>query len=63
MGIRACVLVLVVVGAALAYVETPPLKNGGKHWAVLVAGSNTWLNYRHQVRLIKSRIIPILVFE
>ena len=22
----------------------------GKHWALVVAGSNTWYNYRHQVR-------------
>ena len=21
-----------------------------KHWAVIVAGSNTWMNYRHQVK-------------
>lgn len=25
------------------------LKNGGKHWAVIVAGSNGYDNYRHQV--------------
>ena len=22
----------------------------GKHWALVVAGSNGWINYRHQVR-------------
>jgi len=25
------------------------LKDGGKHWALLVAGSNGFENYRHQV--------------
>lgn len=25
------------------------LPNGGKHWALIVAGSNGWFNYRHQV--------------
>lgn len=24
-------------------------KEGGSIWALLVAGSNTWMNYRHQV--------------
>ncbi|PIO14298.1 hypothetical protein AB205_0115120, partial [Aquarana catesbeiana] len=23
-------------------------EDGGKHWVVLVAGSNGWYNYRHQ---------------
>ena len=23
--------------------------DGGKHWALIIAGSNTWMNYRHQV--------------
>ncbi|CAE1307646.1 LGMN [Acanthosepion pharaonis] len=26
----------------------PELENGGVHWAVIVAGSNGWYNYRHQ---------------
>ena len=26
------------------------LEDGGQHYAVLVAGSNTYMNYRHQVR-------------
>jgi len=24
--------------------------DNGKHWVVIVAGSNGWYNYRHQVR-------------
>lgn len=27
-----------------------PITGDGDHWAVLVAGSNGWFNYRHQVR-------------
>lgn len=28
--------------------KLPFLKNGGKHWALIVAGSNGYYNYRHQ---------------
>ncbi|KAI8487685.1 hypothetical protein Bbelb_346780 [Branchiostoma belcheri] len=38
------VLVLSLVGATLAL----PPRDGGNHWAVVVAGSNGWGNYRHQ---------------
>ena len=27
-----------------------PLTSLGENWAVLVSGSYTWMNYRHQVR-------------
>ena len=27
----------------------PKLKDDGVHWALLVAGSSGWMNYRHQV--------------
>ncbi|KAL3875923.1 hypothetical protein ACJMK2_033827 [Sinanodonta woodiana] len=46
-------------------------KNDGNHWAVLVAGSNTWGNYRHQAdvchayQILKKHGIPddrIIVF-
>ncbi len=30
-------------------VKDVPVKDSGKHWALIVAGSNTWYNYRHQV--------------
>lgn len=30
--------------------ELPKLKDDGVHWALLVAGSNGWMNYRHQVK-------------
>ncbi|XP_041070235.1 legumain [Carcharodon carcharias] len=45
------VLGLLVLNHFLANVNTVPLEeleNGGKHWVVLVAGSNGWYNYRHQ---------------
>lgn len=31
--------------------EQEPLEDGGKHWALLAAGSNGYDNYRHQVSL------------
>ncbi|CAE1266513.1 LGMN [Acanthosepion pharaonis] len=31
----------------------PPLENGGVRWALLVAGSNGWANYRHQLFCIQ----------
>ena len=46
-----CVL-LAFVGLSVAIPSDfvfPPLENGGKNWALLVAGSNGWGNYRHQV--------------
>lgn len=35
-------------GLVTAFPSQEP--DGGKHWVVLVAGSNSWYNYRHQVR-------------
>lgn len=29
----------------------------GKHWVVIVAGSNGWYNYRHQVRKWKPKLV------
>lgn len=42
----------------------PPLEEGGKNWALLVAGSNGWGNYRHQsdvchaYQILKNHGIP-----
>jgi len=47
------VKLLILVGVAFAFpdkLRLPELKNGGVHWAFLVAGSNGWMNYRHQVK-------------
>jgi len=30
---------------------------GGKHWVVLVAGSDGWWNYRHQVFMKNESIL------
>lgn len=42
------VLLSLVLGIAAVPLEDP--ENGGKHWVVIVAGSQGWDNYRHQVR-------------
>nr|XP_008110340.1 PREDICTED: LOW QUALITY PROTEIN: legumain [Anolis carolinensis] len=34
------------IGAFPTFEEVP--EDGGKHWVVIVAGSNGWMNYRHQ---------------
>ncbi|CAD5116023.1 DgyrCDS4956 [Dimorphilus gyrociliatus] len=40
------------------------LPNGGEHWALIVAGSNGWFNYRHQAdachayQILKSHGLP-----
>ena len=34
--------------------------DSGKHWALIVAGSNTWYNYRHQVsELVGFRLLTL----
>ncbi|XP_007472623.2 legumain [Monodelphis domestica] len=45
------ILKTIVLLAAVLAVNTLPLgdlEDGGKHWVVIVAGSNGWYNYRHQ---------------
>lgn len=52
---KALCILLAFVGLSVAIPSDfvfPPLKNGGKNWALLVAGSNGWGNYRHQVYFI-----------
>lgn len=44
---------LVLLGLSLALTATAlpmPKAENGKNWVVIVAGSNGWYNYRHQVR-------------
>ena len=31
-------------------IDTGDTSEEGKHWALIVAGSSEWFNYRHQVR-------------
>ncbi|XP_004082135.1 legumain [Oryzias latipes] len=40
-------LLLALAGLAAAFPTEDPA-DGGKHWVVIVAGSNGWYNYRHQ---------------
>ena len=42
------VLLSLTLGAGAVLEDDP--EDGGKHWVVIVAGSNGWFNYRHQVR-------------
>lgn len=42
-------LALLAAAAVVALSGAQDTDDGGELWAVLVAGSNTWFNYRHQV--------------
>lgn len=42
----------VVLGTSAIPIDVNDPEDGGKHWVVIVAGSNGWYNYRHQVRAL-----------
>lgn len=42
------VLLSLVLGAGAFHIGVDDPEDGGKHWVVIVAGSNGWYNYRHQ---------------
>lgn len=44
----AAVLLSLLLGAGALPVGVDDPEDGGKHWVVIVAGSNGWYNYRHQ---------------
>ncbi|XP_061467978.1 legumain [Rhineura floridana] len=46
MALKIAVLLSCVLGISAFPLEDP--EDGGKHWVVIVAGSNGWYNYRHQ---------------
>uniref|UniRef100_K7FJF9 Legumain n=1 Tax=Pelodiscus sinensis TaxID=13735 RepID=K7FJF9_PELSI len=46
MILKAVVLLGYILGISTFPLEDP--EDGGKHWVVIVAGSNGWYNYRHQ---------------
>uniref|UniRef100_A0A670HKH6 Legumain n=1 Tax=Podarcis muralis TaxID=64176 RepID=A0A670HKH6_PODMU len=46
MALKVAVLLSFVLGISTFPLEDP--EDGGKHWVVIVAGSNSWYNYRHQ---------------
>lgn len=50
MAWKVAVLLSLVLGAGAAHIGVDDPEDGGKHWVVIVAGSNGWYNYRHQVR-------------
>ncbi|XP_053456926.1 legumain [Nycticebus coucang] len=43
---KAAILLSLVLGTGAVPIDDP--EDGGKHWVVIVAGSNGWYNYRHQ---------------
>lgn len=45
-------VLLALLGVSLGLINAFPTEqpDGGKNWVVIVAGSNGWYNYRHQVR-------------
>jgi glycosylphosphatidylinositol transamidase (GPIT) subunit GPI8 len=49
--------VLVVVVASLAAPADSNADDKGEIWAVLVAGSNTYDNYRHQVVILEPTLV------
>uniref|UniRef100_A0A8D0DR72 Legumain n=1 Tax=Salvator merianae TaxID=96440 RepID=A0A8D0DR72_SALMN len=46
MAVKIAVLLGCILGITSLPLEDP--EDGGKHWVVIVAGSNGWYNYRHQ---------------
>ncbi|NXA37103.1 LGMN protein, partial [Eudromia elegans] len=46
MILKVAVLFACALGISALPLEEP--EDGGKHWVVIVAGSNGWYNYRHQ---------------
>lgn len=49
------VLLLALLGLSAGY-PSAEQAGGGRHWVVIVAGSNGWYNYRHQVRRTGSAV-------
>lgn len=55
---KAAVLLSLVLGAGAVPIGVDDPEDGGKHWVVIVAGSNGWYNYRHQVRNSTALALP-----
>ena len=49
MKIYFCLILFITISSSLSLPKGGVLSNGGKIWALLVAGSNGYYNYRHQV--------------
>lgn len=56
-------------GLVIGFPTQEEENSGGKHWVLIVAGSNGWYNYRHQVKLRPScelcmtRWFSLMVFD
>lgn len=50
MALKVAILLGCILGISTFPLEDP--EDGGKHWVLIVAGSNGWYNYRHQVRVL-----------
>lgn len=48
--VQPALLLLLGLSVGLAKSFPSPEPDGGKHWVLIVAGSNGWYNYRHQAR-------------
>lgn len=50
-------VLLALIGLSLGLINAFPTEQpeGGKNWVVIVAGSNGWYNYRHQVRAAQQQ--------
>ncbi|MEQ2201202.1 hypothetical protein XENOCAPTIV_008985 [Xenoophorus captivus] len=46
---RSVLLALLGFSVALVVGYPSPEEDSGKHWVLIVAGSNGWYNYRHQI--------------
>lgn len=59
MALKITLLLSCILGISTFPLEDP--EDGGKHWVVIVAGSNGWYNYRHQVKYILKKSLYLLV--
>jgi glycosylphosphatidylinositol transamidase (GPIT) subunit GPI8 len=59
---RVALLLSLVLGIAAVSIGVDDPEDTGKHWVVIVAGSNGWYNYRHQVRTHLFFSLAMLAF-
>lgn len=61
MILKAVLLLGCALGISTFPMEEP--EDGGKHWVVIVAGSNGWYNYRHQVRTTSFHMLMLSMLQ
>ena len=59
--LTAAAAVLFTAVSALNMEDVPPKPEDGELWAVLVAGSNGWSNYRHQADVCHAYQVGIFI--